>query len=326
MSRDHRTSAESAHRLIAPYVVRTPVVHSHDLSAQLDARVFFKLENQQTTGSFKARGAFAKLLALDDGARRRGVVAASTGNHGAAVAHALNALGAPGIIFVPEGTSEAKLANIRRYGGTIRTAGRESGQTEAIARAHARDRALTYVSPYNDPEVVSGQATIAVELLEQLPDVDVVVASLGGGGMIGGVASYLKSVKPGVRAIAASPRNSKAMMASIAAGTIVDTEHLPTLSDGTAGGVEPGAMTFELVRDAVDEFVDVDEEQIAAAMRLFIEEQHGLLEGAAGVAIAGAIAAAGACAGKTVAIVVCGANIAAETLREALALGHRHDR
>jgi threonine dehydratase len=320
MSRDHRKSAESAHRLVAPHVVRTPVVRSPALSAQLGARVFLKLENLQPTGSFKVRGAFAKLLSLDDGARRRGIVAASTGNHGAAVAHALATLGTPGIIFVPEGASPAKLSNIQRHGGTIRTAGRDSGQTEAIARAHAQERGLTYVSPYNDLDVVSGQATIGIELLEQIPEIDVIVASLGGGGMIGGIASYVKSVKPGVHVVAASPRNSKAMMASVAAGKIVETEHLTTLSDGTAGGVEPGAVTFELIRDYVDEFVDVSERDIAAGMRLFIEEQHGLLEGAAGVAVAGAIAAFGACAGRTVGIVICGANISAADLRAALTL------
>jgi threonine dehydratase len=318
MTPDVRALAEAAERRIRDRVALTPLAFSPGLSELVGGRVLLKLENLQVTGSFKARGAFNKLLTMSDAARRRGVVAASTGNHGAAVAHALRALGSPGIIFVPENAARAKVANIERFGGEVRQAGSEGGATETHARAYADERGLVYISPYNDWDVVAGQATIGVELIRQAPEIDVVVASLGGGGLIGGVASYMKAHKPGLEAWAVSARNSKAMMESVAAGKVVETVHLPTISDGTAGGVEAGAITFDLCRRTVDSFLDVDEDDIRAAMRRFIEEQHQLAEGAAGVALAGVLKERTSLAGKTVAIVICGANIGADALKAAL--------
>jgi threonine dehydratase len=308
--------AQASAERIAPYVRRTELARSPAFSELSSAQVFCKLENLQVTGSFKARGAFNKVLALSHQERARGVVAASTGNHGAAVAHALVTLGVNGVIFVPEGSSQAKLENIRRHGGEVRFAGLESGATERAARAYALDGGFAYVSPYNDWDVVAGQATIGVELAEQLPGIDVLVASLGGGGLVGGIGAYLKAIKPSLRVVAASPRNSQAMIASLQAGRIVEVEHLPTLSDGTAGGLDDDALTFELCRGVVDECIAVSEDEIRAAMRLFIEAEHMLLEGAAGVALAALsrLKLADAC----VAVIICGANIAANTLKSAL--------
>jgi threonine dehydratase len=313
-----RTSAEAAETRIRPFVRETPLERSPGLSERTGADVYVKLENLQHTGSFKVRGAFNKLLSLDAALRSRGVVAASTGNHGAAMAHAMAVLDIPGIIFVPETAASAKVANIRRLGGDVRFFGPEGGATEVHARAFAAEHGFTYVSPYNDWHVVNGQATIGLELLRQAPGLDVVFAPIGGGGLIGGIGSLLKSVDPKMTAVAVSPRNSKAMMESMQAGRIVETRHLPTLSDATAGGVEPGALTFALCREAVGTFVDVGEDEIRAAMRLFVEEHHMLLEGAAGAAIAGLLASGRLHAGKTVAVVISGANIGADRLKEAL--------
>jgi len=309
---------EAAAQRIRPHVLATSLEHSQALSELAGTNVFCKLENLQHTGSFKARGAFNKILSLPHAERARGVVAASTGNHGAAVAYALAKLELPGTIFVPEGASKVKVANIARLGGSVRYAGTESAATEHFARTFAQDNGLTYVSPYNDWDVIAGQGTIGMEIVASLPKTGVVVASLGGGGMIGGIGGYVKSVNPGARVIAASPRNSNAMIESIRAGKIVEVEHHPTLSDATAGGVEPGAITLDLCRHVVDECVEVSEDEIRAAMRLFIETHHMLLEGSAAVAIAALSYVKGLSPNTCVALIICGANISADTLKAAL--------
>jgi len=309
---------EAAEIRIRMHVRETPLEHSAVLSGLTGATVYLKLENLQRTGSFKVRGAFNKLLSLTEQERTNGIVAASSGNHGAAVALGMNALGLGGIIFVPESASRAKVEKIWQLGAEVRAAGDESGATELFARAYAADRRMTYISPYNDEAVIAGQGTIGAELLRQLPSVDAVVASIGGGGLISGVAGYLKSVKPALFALGVSAHNSMAMQESIRAGLVIESKHLPTLSDGTAGGIEPGAITFELCRSLVDEFIDVGEDGIRSALRLFIESHAMLCEGAAALAIAGLLAAKERLRGKTVAVLICGANIAADKLKEAL--------
>jgi threonine dehydratase len=297
---------EAAARRIRPYLAPTPLRRSAALSEATGANVFCKLENLTPTGSFKIRGALNKLLALDPKTRAQGVVAASTGNHGAAVAYALAKLGASGIIFVPHGASAAKIERIRGFGGDVRFAGKESGETEQLARAYADAHQMTYVSPYNDWDVVAGQGTIGIEILDELLRVDVLIASLGGGGLVGGTGAYLKSRLPQARVVAASPRNSAAMIESLKARSIVEVEHLPTLSDGTAGSVEPGAITFELCRRVIDECVLVAEDEIADQMRGFEQTEGMRVEGAAGVALAALrrIRAPGANA----VILICGGN------------------
>ena len=236
------------------------------------------------------------------------------------MANALSVLGGHGIVCVPENASPVKVAAIRRLGVEVRHLGAEGGATETLARALAEEQGLTYVSPYNDLDVVSGQATVGAELLEQTPvdGFDVVVVAVGGGGLISGVAAAIKAQRPGVHVIGASPANDAAMAASVAAGRVVDIDASPTLSDGTAGGVEPDAVTFELCRDLVDEWVLVPEEQIGPSLRLMIDVHHQLVEGAAGVAIAAALRRAQAMAGQRVLVVSCGANISADTVQRAL--------
>ena len=309
---------DAAEARIRSHVRETPLEHSPVLSELSGAAVYLKLENLQRTGSFKVRGGFNRLLLLTEQERARGVVAASSGNHGAAVALGMSTIGISGVIFVPESASRAKVDKIQRLGGEVRTAGDDSGATEIFARAYAAERGMIYVSPYNDEAVIAGQGTIGVEIVRQLPAVEAIVASVGGGGLISGVTGYLKAVKPSVFALGVSARNSMAMQASVRAGRSVETEHLQTLSDGTAGGVEPGAITFDLCRSLVDEFVDIGEADIRAALRMFVEAHAMLCEGAAALAIAGLFAAKDRLRGKTVAVIVCGANITADKLKEAL--------
>jgi len=308
----------SAEKAIRPYIRETYLEYSSFYSRMTGAEVYFKLENLQHTGSFKLRGAMNKLLSLTDQEKGRGVVTASTGNHGAAMAYSLGKLNATGIVFVPDGASADKVQAIQRLGAQVRYFGDDTAVTEAHARQYAREKGLTYIPPYNDLQVIGGQGTIAVELAKQLDRIDVVFVALGGGGLISGVAGWLKSIQPEVKVIGCSPENSQVMIQSIKAGKILDLPSLPTISDGTAGGVEPGSITFELCRDLVDAYETVTEEQIKDSLKQYLQVHHMLIEGAAAVALAACLKQAGRLAGKNVVIVLCGANISLAMLKAVL--------
>jgi threonine dehydratase len=299
-------------------VVRTPVVPCPWLSAATGAEVRLKLENVQRTGSFKLRGALHALLQLPAARRERGVVAASSGNHGLGVATAAAALRVPATVFVPHAADPAKVAAIAALGAVVERFGADCVDTERQARAVAATTGRHYVSPYNDADVVAGQGTVAVELLAQWPEVEVVYVALGGGGLIGGMAAFAKARQPGIEFVACSPAASPAMAECVRRGRIVEVPCGPTWSDSTAGGVEPDAITLPLCQQLVDRFVEVDEPAIEAALLAMLGEQHLLVEGAAAVAVA-------ACqrdprlAGRRAAVVVCGANLPLAALRRLLA-------
>jgi threonine dehydratase len=307
----------AAERRIRPLVRETPLEVSDALSERTGGKVLLKLENLQQTGSFKVRGASNKILSVGNDLKST-VVAASSGNHGAAVAYALREVGGKGLIFVPTGASPAKVENIRHFGAEVAFFGDDSVATETHARGWAAAHGWAFVSPYNDRAVVAGQGTLGIEIARQAAQIDSVFVAVGGGGLIGGIAIYLKSVDPAIRVIGCSPAASNVMAQSVRAGRIVDLPSELTLSDGTAGGIEENSLTFALCRDLVDHWIDVSETEIAAAMRLFIDAHHMLLEGAAGVAIAGALKADKTwTAGRSV-IVICGANISRDTLKSVL--------
>jgi threonine dehydratase len=299
---------------IAGVICETPLKRSPEFSDATAAEVFFKLENQQHTGSFKLRGAANCLMNLSVEQRDKGCVAASSGNHGAAVAYAMRTLETIGVIFVPEQTSSAKVDAIRRYGGEVRFIGSDGLDTEQHAREYATLHGMYYVSPYNDSAVIAGQGTCGIEIVGQLPDVDAVFVAVGGGGLISGVASVLKTHNRDVRVFGCQPEASAVMARSMAAGRILDLPSEQTLSDGTAGGIEADAITFELCRELVDEFILVSEQQIAAAMRQYIQAEQHQIEGAAGVAIAGLLSQKKSLQGKKVVVIICGGNISRQTL------------
>ncbi len=314
IARDAQLAAER----LTGYIVETPLVFSPQFSNATGANVWLKLENLQDTGSFKLRGATNRLLAMSDDERSEGCVTASSGNHGAGVACAAGRLGMQGIVFVPEQTSRTKVDAIRGYGGDVRHFGTDGLDTELHAREFAESQGMVYVSPYNDPLVVAGQGTCGVEMLRQLPDIEAAFVSIGGGGLISGVGSVLKQHDPGIRIVGCQPAASPVMTKSIEAGEVLELESLPTLSDGTAGGVERDAVTFGLCREIVDDYLLVEEDAIAEAMIEFIDKQHQLAEGAAGVALAAFLANAGEFRGRNVVILVCGGNVSSETLRRIL--------
>lgn len=303
---------------IASYIRETPLDYSPYFSELTGANVYLKLENLQHTGSFKLRGAFNKLLSLSEEDREAGGVAASSGNHGAAIAYAMKKLGVAGTIFVPEQTSPTKVDAIKRAGGDVRFFGTDGLDTETHAREYAEQHGMVYLSPYNDPDVIAGQGTCGVEIAQQLSDIDAIFIAVGGGGLISGVGSFLKSVNPSLTVVSCQPAASAVMTESVKAGKILDLPSDPTLSDGTAGGIEADAITFDICREVTDVFIVVSEEQIAEAMRGFIDSHHMLPEGAAGVAIAGLLASGDKYKGKNVVVIVCGGNVSRDTLKKVI--------
>ena len=311
-------AAGEASARIAGLVRTTPLDYSCRFSAMAGADVYMKLENLQFTGSFKLRGATNRLMTLAGEQKHAGCVAASSGNHGAAIAYAMQKLGIKGVIFVPEQTSSTKVDAIRSYGGDIRFFGNDGLDTELHARAYADEHGMFYLSPYNDPEVIAGQGTCAIEIQSSLPEVDTLYVAVGGGGLASGVASVLRSRNPGIHIVGCQPEASAVMAHSIEAGMIVDEPSEQTLSDGTAGGIEQDAITFGLCRNLLDEFVLVSEAEIAMAMRQFIDYEHQLIEGAAGVALAAMLKQKEMLSGRKVVVLICGGNVSRDTLKRIL--------
>lgn len=321
LARQAAATTRAVSRRVHDHAIVTPLTVLAAASEECGTEIFLKCEHQQKTGSFKVRGALAKLLSLSDGQRNRGVVAASTGNHGLGVAYALSALGGKGIVCVPGHASPVKVAAIRRFGVEVRVMGREPAETESLARRLAAEAGMSYVSPYNDLDVIAGQGTVGEEIVQQLRGraVDVVVVAVGGGGLISGVGAVIKSALPVVRIIGASPANDAAMAASVRAGKVVQVQALPTISDGTAGGVEEGSITLPLCTELVDEWVLIQEREIHSALRFMIDTEHQLVEGASAMAIAAGLKAGHSSRGRAMVIVSCGANISSTTLAAAIA-------
>ncbi|EDV21099.1 uncharacterized protein TRIADDRAFT_60349 [Trichoplax adhaerens] len=279
-----------AYERIKEFIRCTPLERSYPLTEGTSGQVFIKLESEQLTGAFKIRGAFNKCMLLKERAAASGqqvqVVTASTGNHAMACTIAMKTTQISGKIFVPNNASQAKLRMINLMGGSVHHYGDDCFETEKRARQEALDNNSIYISPYNDLEIVAGQGTIGVEILKQLPEVDVVMGCVGGGGMLGGISAYLKAAKPSIKIIGCSPANSAAMYHSIRAGKVIDIENKETLSDGSAGSIEEEAVTFEICRKYIDEWVLVTEEEIADAIYFMMEQHHKIIEGSAGVPIA----------------------------------------
>ena len=299
-----RESIEAAALRIQPYIRETPVEQS-------DNNVWLKCEQMQRSGSFKLRGALNSILSLSPDAIARGVVTASTGNHGRAVATALAAVGAHGTVYLPHSAPAVKVRALRRFSNIeLVFEGDEGGATELAARSAAERAGRPYISPYNDATVIAGQGTLGLEFAAQCPSLDAVFVAVGGGGLISGIASAMRC-----QIVGCWPENSVAMYESMRAGEIVAPPERPTLSDATAGSVEPGAITLDLCRSLIDDCVLVSEAEIADAIRFMIAEHQMIVEGAAGVAVAAYRKTAARYAGRSVGIVLCGGNIGYDTLR-----------
>jgi threonine dehydratase len=307
-----------AHNGIRPDVPQTALERSWALSHELGCDVWLKAEHLMPTGSFKVRGAANKIRTLGAGAKSTGVLTASTGNHGQGVARAGALAGVPVTVYVSRTTTPSKMAAIEALGAELVVVDGEPLDAEKEARRQSELHGKPYVAPYNDLDTVAGQGTIGVELFEQAPDLDAVFVCVGGGGLIGGVGAALKTLSPTTRIVGVWPAASTCMLASLQAGSIVEIPESETLSDGSAGGIEPGSVTFGICQEVIDHTVTVTEDEIARAMRKIAQTERWIIEGSAGVAVAGLVQVAEEYRGKKVAVVLCGRNVSLETFAAAI--------
>ncbi|SVA30307.1 uncharacterized protein METZ01_LOCUS83161, partial [marine metagenome] len=308
-----------AEQRIHGHVRETPLERSNFLSQLTGADVYLKLESSQITGSFKLRGAMNKMLALSEKERANGVLTASSGNHGTACAYLMNYFKIPGTIFLPESVSPAKLEAIQSFGPDTELVPGDGIEAEKRARNLAASRGQVYVSPYNDPLIIGGQGTIGIELQRQTENIDVILVPVGGGGLVAGVGSYLKSRDRKVEIIGCQPENSRVMYESIQAGEIIDMESKRTLSDGTAGGIDHDSITFDACRNVISDWALLSEQEIAAAILVTLERQHLMVEGASALTIAALMQNPQRFAGQTIVLLLTGSKLGLETLRNLLA-------
>lgn len=283
------------------------------MSALAQKPVWLKLESVQLTNSFKIRGAFNALLRLIERFPARAamppIVTASAGNHGRGLAYAAEQLGVKVIVFTPRTAPETKKAAIRRHGAVLRDDPVDYDHAENAARAYANEHGGIYISPYNNADVIAGAGTIGLEIVESLPTLDELIVPLGGGGLASGVGLVVKALAPKAIVTGVEVAASRPFATGLREGRITAIDPQPSLADGLTGNLEPGAMTFDLVRRVVDKLVSVDEDDLAAAIRLLAREEHLITEGAGAAATAAVLARESARSGQHVVVLVTGANI-----------------
>ena len=299
---------DGARRRLQGAIYETPCPYSQTLSELSGARCFVKLENLQMTGSFKERGAANLLLQLEAAARARGVVAASAGNHGLAVAFHAARLGIPAVIVMPEWAPLIKVTSSRRYGAEVILHGANYDEAYARAREVEAERGLAFVHPFDDPRVIAGQGTLGLELLEQRAEMDAVLVPVGGGGLIGGVALAIKSHRPSVRVIGVQAAALAAMRGALEARARVTLPAASSIADGIAVR-QVGEHTLALAQKYVDEIVTVDEEELANAILLLLEIEKTVVEGAGAAPLAALLNRPLDLAGRNVVLVLSGGNI-----------------
>ena len=281
----------AARELLGDVVRVTPMERSRALAAQVGGPVLLKCENLQRTGSFKLRGAYTRIARLTAEDRSRGVVAASAGNHAQGVALAARLLGTTSTVFMPGGAPLPKVAATRAYGATVRLQGDTVDRCLESAQRFARETGAVFIHPFDHPDVVAGQGTLGLEILEQCPDVRTVVVCTGGGGLVAGVAVAIKALRPDVRVVGVQAAGAAAFPGSLAAGHPVALPGMSTIADGIAVG-RPGEVTFRHVAALVDEIVTVSEEDISRALLLLLERAKLVVEPAGAAAVAAVLAGA----------------------------------
>lgn len=302
---------EAARLVVSRVAEVTPMETSRYLSDVLGAPVHLKCENLQRTGSYKIRGAYNRMSRLSDEEKARGVVAASAGNHAQGVAFAARELGIQATIFMPIGVALPKLQATRHYGAEVVLRGHTVSEPLKAAQEFAERTGAVYIPPFDHADVVAGQGTLGLELLEQVPELETVVVPIGGGGLISGVASVLKrraaELGRSIRVIGVQAANAAAYPVSLAAGAVTEITISPTIADGIAVA-KPGKLNFEIVRDAVDEVVTVDDDDIARAMLVLLERAKMVVEPAGAVGVAAILTGKVTASGPTV-VVLSGGNI-----------------
>ncbi|OJF14667.1 threonine ammonia-lyase [Couchioplanes caeruleus] len=280
---------EAARALLTGIVKTTPLEHSTPLATALGMPAWLKCENQQRAGSYKVRGAYTRIARLSDEERARGVVAASAGNHAQGVALAAGLLGAKSTVFMPQNAPLPKVSATKGYGASIEYAGITVDDALSAARAFAEQTGAVLIHPFDHRDVIAGQGTVGLEILDQRPDVGTIVTAVGGGGLISGVAVAAKALKPDVRIIGVQAAGAAAYPPSLAAGSPVTLTSLATIADGIAV-MRPGDLTFAHVNDLVDDVVTVTDEDLSAALLLMLERHKMVVEPAGGAAVAALLA------------------------------------
>jgi len=280
---------EAARQLLTGVVITTPLEESRPLSASLGVPTFLKCENQQRAGSYKVRGAYTRISRLTPEERSRGVVAASAGNHAQGVALAGGLLGCKVTVFMPEGAPLPKVTATKGYGAAIEYAGNTVDDALMAARAFAERTGAVLIHPFDHPDVIAGQGTVGLEILDQCPTVGTIITAVGGGGLISGVAVAAKALRPSVRVIGVQAAGAAAYPPSLAAGTPTKLEHCATIADGIAVQ-RPGDLNFAHVEKLVDEFVTVTEDELSAALLVLLERHKMVVEPAGGAAVAALLA------------------------------------
>lgn len=277
---DWAEAIKQARARIGPQIYQTPLLRCPQLSALNGGEVWLKLESEQHTGSFKARGALNKVLSLTAEQKRHGLITASTGNHARGFARALSLSGDGGVIVLPNNADPGKVEALRAFPVELRFHGKGCLEAEMHAKDVAAETGMVWVSPYNDALVIAGQGSIGMELTERLEGIDAVLACVGGGGLMSGLSAWLRAASPDTRIVGCLPEKSPEMYLSVAKGAVVIIdEPEDTLSDGSAGGLERGSLTFDICRRNVDDYWLVNEDEIAAAIRFMLDKHSKLVEG-----------------------------------------------
>jgi threonine dehydratase len=304
-------SIRAAHERIRPYIKRTPVLTSERLDRATGARLFFKCENCQTIGAFKARGATNAVFVLDDATARCGVATHSSGNHGTALAWAANLRGIPAHIVMPSNSAKVKVRAVENYGGKIIFCEPNDASREAACASVIAQTSATLIHPFENEDVIAGQGTAAVELLVEA-DVDLVLCPIGGGGLLSGTAIAVKQMRPDLKVIAVEPANADDAAQSFRASKRVVTEKKATIADGLRTNV--GERTFPIIQRYVDDIVTVSEEAIVSAMRTIWETMKIVIEPSAALPYAGIIENRINCTGKRIGIILTGGNVDLDAL------------
>lgn len=308
---------QDAYEVLQPVVQETPLVGASGLSTSTNAEVFLKLENLQTTGSFKLRGAYFAVSQLTDEERQRGIVACSSGNHAQGVAYAAQAFGVPATIFIPESAPQEKIEATKSYGVDVVVQGASFEEAKVAAERFVEETNSVYIAPYDNVDIIAGQGTIALEISEQLEDVDIVIVPVGGGGLISGVASTIKALKPNCLVYGVETESMNSMQRSLQEGRPVSLPHVDTLADGIAVSA-PSDLTYGICRDYVDDIVTVTEQEIADAMRYLLEDEKLVAEGAGATSVAALMSGKIPVAGQTVVCIVSGGNVPNDALMQLL--------
>lgn len=309
----------SARRRLAGHIARTPLVRADTLSAQFDADIYLKLDCLQPTGAFKLRGAANAVLQLDPGQRERGVVTVSTGNHGRAVVYAARALGIPARVFMSNLVPENKRATIRTLGAEVEIVGQSQDDAYAAAEARIADTGETLIPPFDHADIIAGQGTMGLEILEDLPGVDCLLVPLSGGGLLAGVATAVLTIRPQARVIGVSMERGAAMYQSLLAGQPVQVPEYPSYADSLGGGIGlDNRYTFQMVRQLVDQVLLLDEPSIARAMVDLLAAEKLLVEGASAICLAALQSGQLDLAGQTIVLLMTGNNVAFSTLQAAV--------